>query len=112
VVLTRDKKRVSTHENLIYADMKPRQLLQELQRDGFSEVVLAGGSIINSLFARDDLIDEIHITYAPRIFGQGISLFSESLSMALQLLAVERLGSDHILAKFRVVKPGGHGQTL
>jgi dihydrofolate reductase len=104
VVLTRNKNRLSRHENLVYSDTKPQQLLEELRREGYTEVVLAGGSIINSLFAREDLIDEIHITYAPKIFGQGISLFSEAVSMALQLMAVERLGSDHILAKFRVLK--------
>ena len=106
VVLTRNKNRLSRHDNLVYSDTKPQQLLKELGREGYTEVVLAGGSIINSLFAREDLIDEIHITYAPKIFGQGISLFSEAVSMALQLMAVERLGSDHILAKFRVLKNG------
>lgn len=106
VVLTRNKNRRSRHENLVYSDTKPQQLLEELRREGYTEVVLAGGAIINSLFAREDLIDEIHITYAPKIFGEGISLFSEAVSMALQLMAVERLGSDHILAKFRVLKNG------
>jgi dihydrofolate reductase len=110
VVLTRNKQRVSRHENLVYSSAQPHHLLQELHREGFNEVVLAGGSIVNSLFAREDLIDEIHITFAPRVFGQGISLFSETLSMALQLLAVERLGADYILAKFRVIKTSASGQ--
>ena len=104
VVLTRNKSRVSSHENLVYTDEKPSWLLDRLRAEGFSEVVLAGGSKINSLFAEEDLIDEIHVTYAPRIFGQGLSLFSTAVSMTLQLLDLKRMGSDRILAKFRVIK--------
>lgn len=104
VVLTRNKKRVSRSENLVFTDAPPDRLIEDLARKGFSEVVVAGGATINTLFAAQRLIDEIYVTYAPKIFGLGMSLFCEPVQMELELIAVECLSRQHILAKYRVVE--------
>lgn len=104
IVLTRNKQRRSTHQDLIYTDSEPAALLAELQAAGFQEVVLAGGATINTLFARQGLIDEIRITYSPTVFGTGLTLFAGEVSMDLQLLQFEQLGEDEILVRYRVRK--------
>ncbi len=104
IVLTRNKDRVSQQDDLVFTDKHPRDLLNSLKKEGFSEVVLIGGSTINTLFARENLIDEICITYCPIIFGKGLSLFSEKMPMDLELVHLERLGKDRIFVKYRVIK--------
>ena len=104
IVLSRDKSRVSSHEDLVFTSKNPREVLSELRREGYETVVLAGGSQINTLFARDDLIDEIHVTYVPRVFGKGLSLFAEPVSVLLELIDFNHLGSGQIFARYRVIR--------
>ena len=104
IVLTRNKQRRSSHPDLVYTDSEPVTLLNRLETEGFVEVILAGGTTINTLFARQGLIDEIQVTYSPKVFGLGLTLFADELSMDLQLLALERLGSDEVLVRYRVCK--------
>ena len=75
-----------------------------LEDEGYTEAVLAGGSVINSLFAEENLIDEIVITISPIIFGQGLSLFAEKVALSLKLQALERIGDDLVCLKYSVVK--------
>ena len=104
VIMTRNKDRRSIWENLVYTNQEPADLLRQLEKEGYREVVLAGGSLVNTLFARQNLIDELYLTYSPIIFGAGVSLFSEPVSMELDLIDFSDIGEDRILARYRVVK--------
>ena len=104
VVLTRNKQRRSCHQNLVYTDLEPGALLSGLEAEGFQEVVLAGGATINTLFAGRGLIDEIQVTYSPKVFGAGLTSFAGELSMDLRLLTFEQLGPDEILVRYGVIK--------
>ncbi|MDZ7581984.1 MAG: dihydrofolate reductase family protein [Deltaproteobacteria bacterium] len=104
VVMSRDKRRVSDREDLVFTDKPPRELLADLRQEGFEAAILAGGSQINSIFAREDLIDEIHLTYVPQIFGTGLSLFRDSISMQLELIDFKQLGTGQIFARYRVIR--------
>lgn len=104
IVLSRDKSRVSSHENLVFTAQRPREILEGLRREGYHTVILAGGSQINTLFARDDLIDEIRLTYVPRVFGTGLSLFTEPVAITLDLVDFKPLGGGQIFARYRVIR--------
>lgn len=104
IVMTRDKNKKSSWNNLIYTDQKPTELLYELENEGYSEAILAGGSLVNSLFAEEGLIDEIIVTISPKIFGYGLSLFSQEISMDLKLESLERIGQDLVCLKYQVIK--------
>jgi dihydrofolate reductase len=104
VVLTRNKQRISQLKNLVFTDRKPGELLVDLEKEGLTEVILAGGSTINTLFAKENLIDELQVTYTPKIFGQGLSLFADRLSMDLELIDFKQLGADELIARYRVVQ--------
>jgi len=105
VVLTRDRKRISAWDNLIYTDLPPRAILDMLSRQGYAQAVLAGGALVNSMFAEEHLIDEMIITISPKIFGYGLSLFTQEVSMDLKLNAVSRLGADRVCLTYAVIKP-------
>ena len=104
IVMTRDQRRKSQWENLLFTDEGPAGILHGLEQEGYSEVILAGGAQVNSLFARERLIDEIIVTISPKIFGRGLSLFAEEVSMDLQLETCERLGEDLVSLHYRVIK--------
>ena len=104
VILTRNVNRQSVWDNLVFTDQDPANLLDQLEKDGFDEVVVAGGARINTLFARQNLIDEIHVTYSPLVFGAGISTFSEAVALQLALIDFGRIGEDRILARYKVQK--------
>jgi dihydrofolate reductase len=103
VVYTRHPERLPHGEGLLLTQSAPRDLLNDLKARGYDKVVLAGGPMINSLFARDRLIDEILLTVSPRIFGRGMTLFSESLDLSLSLIKTDRLDHDTMLLQYRVL---------
>jgi dihydrofolate reductase len=104
VVLTRDKSRVSDWENLWFTDESPQAVLDALEREGYQEAILAGGALINSLFAEAGLIDDIIVTISPTIFGHGLSLFTQEISMDLKLMDLRRLGANLVCLTYHVVK--------
>lgn len=104
IILTRDKTRTSDNEDLIFTDKNPRELLDWLSSQGFEEVILAGGTTINTLFAKENLIDEIVVTISPLIFGSGLSLFDESIQMKLELKSLEKLGENSLVVVYSVLK--------
>jgi len=102
IVMTRNRSRVSDWENLVYTDKSPKRILEDLANEGFTEVILAGGTLVNSLFAEANLIDEIVVTVSPLIFGYGLSLFTEKINMTLELMDVERVGTNRVCLKYAV----------
>ncbi|MCA1787036.1 MAG: dihydrofolate reductase family protein, partial [Desulfobacteraceae bacterium] len=76
IVMTRDKTRKSDDDNLVFTDQSPGQIITDLKHQGFEQVAIIGGSVVNSLFAKENLITQIHVTLVPAVFGQGLSLFN------------------------------------
>jgi dihydrofolate reductase len=105
IVITRHPERYQPAENLLVSSAAPELLLKDLTQRGYEEAILAGGSIINTLFIKSRLVDEVVLTVAPRIFGQGVPLFSESCDVNLQLLEVQKLDSHFVLLRYAVHYP-------
>lgn len=102
IVMTRHSERFQSAENLLFSSASPELLMKDLARRGFKEAVLAGGAIINSLFLKSRLINEMVLTVAPQIFGQGVSLFSVSCDVDLQLLDVRNLDDHFVVLRYKV----------
>ena len=104
VVMTRDKSRQSDQDNLIFTDQPPAKILEDLELKGYTSVALVGGATVNTLFIRDNLITQIHLTVVPRLFGSGLSLFAPplELDLGLSLESTKDLGDGHILLIYHV----------
>ncbi|HKL00304.1 MAG TPA: dihydrofolate reductase family protein [Desulfotignum sp.] len=102
IVMTRNKTRTSDHKDLVFTDQRPQQILGDLKRQGFDQVALIGGSVVNSLFAKENLITQIHVTLVPVVFGQGLSLFNTDLDLSLELVASREIGNGHLLLIYKV----------
>jgi len=105
VVLTRNPQRVSESPDLVFTDKEPQQLLADLEKEGYTQAVLAGGSVVNYLFASQGLIDELFITYVPKTFGAGVPLFAGKVTLDLELVSQKTLGEGRIQVRYRVVGP-------
>jgi dihydrofolate reductase len=104
IVLTRNADRLANRDNLFFTNRHPAEILGVLASEGFEHVILIGGARINSLFARESLIDEMILTYCPKIFGTGLGVFSEEVSMDLKLLSVEHLDENVISMHYKVLR--------
>ena len=82
----------------------PAEVLLELEKMGYTKALLGGGSFMNSLFLKNNLIDEIILTVEPKIFGAGLALFNTDFDVNLELLAAEKIGDNSVMLKYKVLK--------
>ena len=61
-------------EKVSLLSLPPKALLNYLSNEGFSNIYIDGGKVIQS-FLREDCIDELIITKVPELIGTGIPLF-------------------------------------
>lgn len=104
IVMTRDKSRQSDQDNLIFTDLSPAKILEDLELKGYTSAALIGGATVNTLFARDNLITQVHLTLVPRLFGSGLSLFAPPLylDLGLTLESSQDIGDGHLLLIYHV----------
>jgi dihydrofolate reductase len=87
---------------------KPQDLIERLKKelgpDGkpIQSIAICGGSQIYSMFLKARVVDKIYLTIEPIIFGKGISLFNEELSIHLKLVAAEGTPSGSLLLEYDV----------
>ena len=83
----------------------PEEAIKLLDSKGFSEVLVAGGAMLNAAFMQKNLVDELYLDVEPFIFGQGIKLFSDSnFERRLTLLEATQLSPDTIQLHYEVIK--------
>jgi len=75
VLSTSIKQVPDINKKVTVLSMKPKQLLKYLSDEGFSNIYVDGGKVIQD-FLKEDLVDELIISKAPIIIGSGIPLFS------------------------------------
>jgi dihydrofolate reductase len=102
IILTKNTLRLKNEKNLVFTDKPPETLLNELKAQGYEKAVLVGGAQINSLFLKSQLINEVYITIVPRLFGTGLSMFSEETDTHLALISTHQMPDGHILLKYSV----------
>lgn len=102
IVMT--SKKIKGDENTIYYSGTPENLLMDLEKKGYNEVVLGGGPYTNQTFLEKGLIDFIIITISPLLFGKGLSMFKESLDSKLELIDVWKLDKETVAIKYLLRK--------
>jgi dihydrofolate reductase len=108
IIMTRNPNRFSDEEEkglIEFTNESPHAIIARLTTQGYETAVIGGGSEIYSLFLKSRLINEIYLTIAPRIFGQGVNLFSEIDldDLTLELFDVSRLGAGEVLLKYHIL---------
>lgn len=84
-----------------FTNQAPGKILAALEARGFKEAILGGGRKINSLFLKENLIDEIWLVVEPVVLGKGIGLFEEGVpGLEFKLLEVEKIGHRLVGLKY------------
>lgn len=95
IVLTKEPSkyvRDVVNESLEFTKEDPKELLRRLSSKGYKNALIVGGSEINSLFLKSDLVDELYVTIEPKVFGSGKPLFAEGeFESIFKLIRVEKL---------------------
>lgn len=107
IIMTRQPQKYASKEqkNIIeFTSDAPKEILSNLTKRGFKKAIIGGGSAIYSLFLQANLIEEIYLTVAPKIFGKGISLFQdvEIDEVNWRLIDVGKLGEGEVLMKYKL----------
>jgi dihydrofolate reductase len=103
IVLTRKTDRCANQDNLVFTNQKPVEIIRDLKSEGFEHVILIGGAQINYLFAREGLVDEMILTYCPKVFGTGLAVFSGEISLNLNLLSVEQIDEHVVCVHYKIL---------
>ena len=85
---------------------------------GVKRLLCEGGGALNAALFRAGLVDELHLTICPKIFGgrdaptiaDGIGALKLNRAMRLRLQSIRRVGSELFLA-CQVIKPAGRKEA-
>ena len=104
IVLTREE-RTDQPGLLEHKQGDAKQILDDLEKRGHNKVLICGGTFVNSLFLKENLIDEIQITIEPKLFGAGLRLFDKTdVDLNMELMEIKKLNDNTINLLYRVVK--------
>lgn len=65
-------------DNLKFVHGSPKEVLGQVTKAGFEQVLLGGGGKTNAAFAKAGLIDEMILDIHPLVLGKGVRLFDNS----------------------------------
>jgi dihydrofolate reductase len=82
----------------------PTDLVRRLETEGVGGLAVCGGASIYGQFMAAGIVDELYITYAPKLFGTGVTLSSQTLDINLELLETRQLNADTFMLRYRVVR--------
>ncbi|MBU3668680.1 MAG: dihydrofolate reductase [Candidatus Taylorbacteria bacterium] len=91
-------------ENILITSKEPEDVLEDLEKRGFSEVFICGGSQIYSLYLNANLINYLYLTIEPVLFGSGISLFNSECDFKLRLISEERTELGTLLLEHEILQ--------
>ena len=82
---------------------KPTELLTDLEKRGYKEIAICGGSSIYTMFMESGLVEKIYITVEPRLFGSGVKLFNKPMDKKLALESVKQPSNDVVILEYKVI---------
>lgn len=99
------KKFKNIPNSLEFTNTAPSKLLNNLESRGFETVIIGGGAAINGLFLKEKLLDEIWLTVEPKIFGEGLPLFSGiDTDLDLELLDSAKIDNNVLHIRYKIRK--------
>ena len=105
VVFTSQKNLKKKGPKIRFVSEKPKEVLKLLEEEGKKRVCICGGAQINSLFMKENLIDEVFLDLEPVFLGKGVKLFADSdFETKLELLEVKKMSDNLVQLHYKVLK--------
>ncbi len=87
---------------LQYLSGTPHDVIRALESQGITKAILGGGAYTNNQFLKAGLVNELHVTIASRLFGEGMGFCDgEALDIPLERESVQELSPDTLLLIFK-----------
>ena len=106
IVLTRSVKTTRQEKsNILFCNPKGKHPKEIIKERGYKNIAVIGGSEAYSFAIRETMMNELHLTIDPLVFGRGVSLFAEKAeSRKFVLQSVKRLNKKGTLYAIYAVK--------
>lgn len=92
-------------DQLEFTDLSPTDLIKNLTKRGFKQMLLLGGAKIYGIFLKERLVNEIYLTIEPKIFGKGKPLVDlQELKVELKLQSIKKLNEQGTLLLYYKLK--------
>lgn len=88
--------------SLYTTNCNPSELVDFLNKLNYPELAICGGSSVYTQYAKSGLVDTLYLTIEPIIFGSGIPLFGNDLSLPLTLRNSQKLNANTILMEYGI----------
>ena len=82
----------------------PAELVKRLESEGAAGLAVCGGAGVYTQFLQAGVVDELHLTFEPVLFGTGIKLLNEPYDVRLSLLSTEQLGEHAVYAHYQLTR--------
>lgn len=80
---------------LAFTNETPQELVNRLEKEGHTELLLLGGSAIYTSFLKANLVTDLYLTIEPKIFGEGKMLVDEErFNIDLKLHSMKQVNSN------------------
>ena len=91
---------------LEFTNESPVELTTRFKKQGYEQMLVAGGPHIATSFLKEQLIDELWLTLEPKIFGVGGNfVIEEKLEINLALIHCEKVNErGTLITKYGVLK--------
>lgn len=89
-------------ENVETTSEAPIELIERLEKQGFKEIAICGGSAIYSMFLKAGVVDTLYITIEPLLFGKGMTVFSDDMNLQLELVSEEKTEGGTLMLEYKV----------
>ncbi|HBK34348.1 TPA: dihydrofolate reductase [Candidatus Uhrbacteria bacterium] len=89
-------------EGVRYVGGELVDILAQVEADGFSSVLIAGGASVYSQFLSQGLVDEMFLTVEPYLFGKGIPLVGDMDVVKMMFVDAQQIGQETIVLHYRL----------
>ena len=109
VVMTRHPDKYKSLEisgQIEFTNESPVELTSRFKSNGHQQMLVVGGPHIATSFLKEQLIDELWLTFEPKIFGRGDNFVTEAkLDINLHLIHCEKVNEQGtLITKYAVLK--------
>lgn len=84
----------------------PTDLVNRFEAEGYTMMTVVGGPGVATCFLKNNLVDELWLTFEPKIFGAGKNLVQDDLFVVdLELISIEKVNDrGTLISKYSVIK--------
>ena len=87
--------------NVVALSAAPHELLKMAKQKGYLHAYVDGGSTIQQ-FLQQDCIDDLILTTAPLLLGEGIPLFKQAPKLSLEYVSTRSFSTGLVQSHYRV----------